>query len=132
MSLTSYRAAPPRAKNVSEPKPGSSIEVCLALPNLTILFGFAKRAGCNPAPRIFRYKTEKKSPIRFEVDRGILTGSVHVTGRPGSDLLSHTLRCSTIGANRFHGRVRDGIGWYTDAITTRPSRHMKLKERHPI
>ena len=90
-------------------------------------------AGCStPHQELIDIKnTEKKSPIRFEWDRGILTGSVHVTGRPGSDLLSHTLRCSTIGANRFHGRVRDGVGWFTDAITTRPSRHMKLKERHP-
>jgi hypothetical protein len=34
-------------------------------------------------------------------------------GRPGSDLLSHALRRSTIGAEGFHGRVRDGIGWIT-------------------
>jgi maltoporin len=26
---------------------------------------------------------------------------------------------STIGAVGFHGRVRDGIGWDTDAIATR-------------
>jgi hypothetical protein len=50
-----------------------------------------------------------------------------VTGRPGSDLLSHTLRCSTIGANGFHGRVRDGFGWFTVAITTRPSGHTKTR-----
>ena len=31
-------------------------------------------------------------------------------GRPGGDLLSHALRRSTIGAEGFHGRVRDGIG----------------------
>jgi hypothetical protein len=30
--------------------------------------------------------------------------------RPGGDLLSHALRRSTIGAEGFHGRVRDGIG----------------------
>ena len=29
---------------------------------------------------------------------------------PGGDLLSHVLRRSTIGAESFHGRVRDGIG----------------------
>jgi hypothetical protein len=29
---------------------------------------------------------------------------------PGGDLLFHTLGCSTIGAEGFHGRVRDGIG----------------------
>ena len=31
---------------------------------------------------------------------------------PGGDLLFRTLRCSTIGAEGFHGRVRDGIGCF--------------------
>ncbi len=35
---------------------------------------------------------------------------VLLLGRPGSDLLSHVLGRSTIGAEGFHGRVRDGIG----------------------
>ena len=34
-------------------------------------------------------------------------------GRPGGDLLSRVLRRSTIGAEGFHGRVRDGIGCLT-------------------
>ncbi len=38
---------------------------------------------------------------------------------PGDDLLFHRLSDSTIGAGWFHGRVRDGIGWGTDAIATR-------------
>jgi hypothetical protein len=33
-------------------------------------------------------------------------------GRPGGDLLSHVLGRSTIGAEGFHGRVRDGIGCF--------------------
>ena len=33
-----------------------------------------------------------------------------VLGWPGGDLLSRALRRSTIGAEGFHGRVRDGIG----------------------
>ncbi len=32
---------------------------------------------------------------------------------PGSDLLSHALRRSTIGAEGLHGRVRDGIGCFS-------------------
>ena len=32
---------------------------------------------------------------------------------PGGDLLSHALRRSTIGAEGFHGRVRDGIECFT-------------------
>ena len=34
-------------------------------------------------------------------------------GGPGGDLLSRALRRSTIGAEGFHGRVRDGIGCLT-------------------
>ena len=38
---------------------------------------------------------------------------------PGNDLLFHVLRQSTIGANSFHGRVRDGIGCLSVARVTR-------------
>ena len=38
---------------------------------------------------------------------------------PGDALLFHRLSDSTIGAVGFHGRVRDGIGWDTDAMVTR-------------
>ena len=38
---------------------------------------------------------------------------------PGDDLLFQCLSTSTIGAVRFHGRVRDGIGWVTDAKVTK-------------
>ena len=45
----------------------------------------------------------------------------HLTGlgRPGSDLLSHALRRSTIGARGLNDGVRDGIRWGPPAITTR-------------
>jgi hypothetical protein len=43
-------------------------------------------------------------------------------GRSGGDLLSHALRRSTIGAEGFHGRVRNGIGCGPLAKTTRPSK----------
>jgi hypothetical protein len=33
-------------------------------------------------------------------------------GKPGGDLLFRALRRSTIGAEGFHGRVRDGIGCF--------------------
>jgi hypothetical protein len=35
----------------------------------------------------------------------------HGAGGAGGVLLSRALRRSTIGAEGFHGRVRDGIGW---------------------
>jgi hypothetical protein len=38
---------------------------------------------------------------------------------PGDDLLFHRLSDSTIGAVWFHVRVRDGIGWVTDAMATK-------------
>ena len=38
---------------------------------------------------------------------------------PGDDLLFQRLSVSTIGAVRFHGRVRDGIGWVTVAKVTK-------------
>ena len=40
--------------------------------------------------------------------------------RFGSDLLSHALRRSTIGAAVLNCRVRDGIGCFTCAMTTKP------------
>ena len=42
-----------------------------------------------------------------------------LASKPGGDLLFHRLSDSTIGAVWFHGRVRDGIGWGTDAMTTK-------------
>ena len=44
--------------------------------------------------------------------------------RFGGDLLSHVLRRSTIGAKALNGRVRDGIGCFALAMTTKP------KEQH--
>jgi hypothetical protein len=44
----------------------------------------------------------------FSVLCHLFSGSL--LGRPGGDLLSRVLGRSTIGAEGFHGRVRDGIG----------------------
>ena len=48
--------------------------------------------------------------------------------KPGDDLLFHRLSDSTIGAVWFHGRVRDGIGWVTDAMATKL---WGLRKGHP-
>ena len=80
MSLTSYRAAPPRAK-AKKPPLGMPAAAFLKIVN-----GFFR-----PTP----------------------------AAKPGDDLLFHSLSWSTIGAVRFHGRVRDGIGWVTDAMATK-------------
>src|SRR5882757_531989 len=58
-----------------------------------------------------------------DMQRGIL-----VLGRPGSDLLSQGLSHSTIGAEEFNGRVRDGIGFKLLARTTRPAKDKETKQ----
>ena len=45
----------------------------------------------------------------------------------GGVLLSRILRWSTIGAGKFHFRVRNGIGWEPSAITTGNYNIMKKK-----
>jgi hypothetical protein len=48
--------------------------------------------------------------------------------RPGSDLLFQALRLSTIGAEDFDGRVRDGIGYRLLAMTTRSAKNGTMKQ----
>ena len=48
--------------------------------------------------------------------------------RPGSDLLFQALRLSTIGAEEFDGRVRDGIGYRLLAMTTRSAKDGTMKQ----
>ena len=43
-------------------------------------------------------------------------------GGPGDDLLSRVLRRSTIGAEAFNGRVRNGIGFGHPAMITRSAK----------
>jgi len=100
MSLTSYRAAPPRVK------PALGTEEQVSLPAIggrtrgTGVCYSGRCSACLPA---------------------CLGAMENPLGRPGGDLLFHALRRSTIGAEGFHGRVRDGIGWGTLARTTRSS-----------
>ncbi len=49
--------------------------------------------------------------------------SAAVLGWPGGDRLSQALRLSTIGAEGFDGRVRNGIGFAPLARATRPAKH---------
>ena len=60
--------------------------------------------------------------------RRIVKRSSLVLGRPGSDLLSQGLSHSTIGAEEFNGRVRDGIGFKLLARTTRPAKDKDTKQ----
>src|SRR5215204_4022981 len=54
--------------------------------------------------------------------RGVWCVKRLVLGRPGNDLLSRVLRHSTIGAEEFNGRVRDGIGFGLLAQITGPAK----------
>ena len=53
---------------------------------------------------------------------GLVCVFASLLGGPGGDLLFHALGRSTIGAEGFHGRVRDGIGCFTLAMATRSSK----------
>jgi hypothetical protein len=87
MSLTSYRAAPPRAM-------------------WSGLRQMHERGGLFPgSPRVL-----------LHVKRTVL-------GWSGNDLLSRALRHSTIGAEAFNGRVRDGIGFGRLAQVTGPAKN---------
>ena len=84
---------------------------------------------CNPATRGQRGqpKWANKNAVRVATDgvcynRIIVMRSSSVLGRPGDALLSQVLRHSTIGAEEFNGRVRDGIGFRLLATATRPAK----------
>ena len=55
-----------------------------------------------------------------------------VFGWPGDDLLSQVLRHSTIGAEAFDGRVRDGIGSGHFARATRPAKDKTVSDRRSM
>ena len=86
MSLTSYRAAPPRA-------------------------GVGRDRGRSRQRR----QTDESAAFLRQKRRALVVGDCKeadvVLGRSGDDLLSRVLRHSTIGAEEFNGRVRDGIGF---------------------
>ena len=50
-------------------------------------------------------------------------------GGPGGDRLSRVLRHSTMGAETFDGRVRDGIGSCRLAKATRPAKIVWVSEK---
>ena len=47
--------------------------------------------------------------------------------RFGGDLLSHVLRRSTIGVSDLNGRVREGIGCLSGAMTTKPRKELNIR-----
>ena len=67
----------------------------------------------------------RAAPSRVRVDY-IVERYVFVFARFGDALLSHTLRCSTIGATVLNFRVRDGTGCFTCAVATKPRKILIL------
>ena len=80
-------------------------------------------------------KRQNRARRGFRVERQLKS---IVLCRPGSDLLSQVLRHSTIGAEEFNGRVRDGIGFRLLATATRPAKDNRSKlglfsvDDHPL
>ena len=152
MSLTSYRAAPPRVTSVNPKglsryqrksrcdlsRVASRYAACVIHVNrfsglscvpLAPYFGGKGRTACFSEAT----KAAVERPIvtrhgRFSDEKiGMLEQTPWVCskvafGRPGSDLLSRVLRRSTMGAGAFHGRVRKGNGCSHPAITTRSAK----------
>jgi hypothetical protein len=82
------------------------------------------------SPGTLAQARKRKNPVPFLV-RGfanfdIVKEKSYVFGRPCSDLLSQALRLSTIGAEEFDGRVRDGIGSWA------PRKNHKVSEKRMI
>ncbi len=94
MSLTSYRAAPPRGG----------------------VFLRWRWGPCGTRTRRLSFWALAPCSVCF-VERDILDW-------PGNDLLSRVLRHSTISAEEFNGRVRDGIGFWLLAQATGPAKDM--------
>ena len=67
------------------------------------------------------YQTQESPPLRagFMHEAYIVMGVEARAVMPGDALLFRGLSHSTIGADWFHVRVREGIGWVTDAMVTK-------------
>ena len=111
MSLTSYRAAPPRVTCFAQ---RSGLEPdAVVRTALLARFAIVVPLGFGPGGLFRLCGAELVLSCRVSVDD--LCG-------PGGDRLSRVLRHSTIGAETFDGRVRDGIGSCRLADATRPAK----------
>ena len=84
---------------------------------------FAASFGLDPVKQQSR-RSDAPAAALHEIANGFRQAPA---SKPGGDLLFHCLGSSTIGAVRFHGRVRDGIGWVTDAMATKLWGQRKIK-----
>lgn len=129
MSLTSYRAAPPRVTRfLPKARYRDGAAVVNAFSGRFFAEGKIPLDAKTSHPRFLEsIKAALSGPL---VSAGpnacredCLLRLKHIAfSRPGSDLLSRVLRRSTIGAGAFHGRVRNGNGCGHPAITTRSAK----------
>ncbi len=120
MSLTSYRTAPPRVTDFKLP-----VRCRKQAPETT-----SRPARPDGPRKVHRQPAEPRSTPRGgaqNLKEALLSSEDEGSncdrfGRPGSDLLSRTLRHSTIDAGGLNDRVRNGIGWGTPAKTTRSAK----------
>src|SRR4051794_14015006 len=135
MSLTSYRAAPPRVICVSGPRlspgwrstrgsRGSPKSLASYEPDeVTLLLHPALLVG----PGVWWVRGPGFAP---RVCASGLGGGGGLAG-PGGDLLFHALRRSTIGAEGFHGRVRDGIGCFAPRYGHQAVQALRSRDQGP-
>ena len=118
MSLTSYRAAPPRDVFLQGFR-CSPVFLAFVRPRRRCLL----RADGAAAPRDV-WRLRMQGPCRIAPFWARLSSYLSELSlfRSGGDLLSHVLRRSTIGVGTLIGRVRDGIGSLVLAVTTRPEK----------
>jgi hypothetical protein len=105
MSLTSYRAAPPR---------GILRFLARVAARIVVFEGMAF-GGCATPGFVPRACLRSGFGVCDRREGWLLV-------RFGGDLLSHVLRRSTIGVLALNGRVRDGIGCFTSTMTTKPKK----------
>ena len=143
MSLTSYRAAPPRVNLVFSRGAAALFLRCRSW--------LLARSVAAP-PRVNAEEGLRVSPLGGPLGHLILVSLICERGavwrrvrggvwveegafvfcRSGNDLLSRVLRHSTIGAEAFNGRVRDGIGFYaprSDHRTGKKQQALGLRRR---
>ena len=128
MSLTSYRAAPPRANGFARRIDVLAVS-CAGFDGSRVSGSCVGRVRSGVAVPVFVGRATRSRPSWGRSD---LTISDLIMKREkalfrariwsGGDLLSHVLRRSTIGAAGLNGRVRDGIGCFPRAMTTRPGK----------
>ena len=151
MSLTSYRAAPPRVLSVNREavyrvcvnpygiyRNGANRKAIGSFCRSKLREQFVSCKGRSLAIwrpfhlRHVLFINGKRPlclrPLYWPIGLSVLRRYFVAFCRPGSDLLSRVLRRSTIGAGAFHGRVRKGNGCIHPAMTTRSAKRNKCEK----